>query len=300
MGVGTGHGKLLLFGEHAAVYGHPALGIQLDATLTITFDAADEWELHGIPDDALDVVTGAVREAARILGSDPRPGRLSLSGSLPTAVGFGSSAALCIGLLSAMDDTGSLSGDRMWSAAHELEHLFHGTPSGIDTGLALFPGASMIYPDPPLLPRREAALLPPMRLIVGALPRETSTADLVRGIRELRGRDEAWVNSMLETLGQCSRDAATAVDASAVGELARQAHGLLCELGLGTAALDAALDAATEAGALGGKLSGAGGGGAFWAVFPPGADTKDAEALVTKKTAGTKLVYLRSLDIGVA
>ncbi len=298
MGVGTGHGKLLLFGEHAAVYGHPALGIQLEATLSLSFIEGPQWSFEGIPNDAVSIVREVADETHAILGLEAGRGTIRLSGSLPTAVGFGSSAALCIALLRALDSTHRLTGDadRLWEASHRLEHRFHGTPSGIDTGLALYPGASTIYPDPPNLPRREPARLPSMKLLVGALPRISSTAALVRGIRERRDADREKVDAQLNDLGRCAREASTATTALEMGDLARQAQRTLTELGLSTPLLESALLAAESAGALGGKLSGAGGGGAFWSVFPADADTSEAEERVHKKTAG-EIVFLRPMVV---
>ena len=36
--VGKAHGKLLLFGEHSAVYGHPAVGVSLPEQTTVRLD----------------------------------------------------------------------------------------------------------------------------------------------------------------------------------------------------------------------------------------------------------------------
>lgn len=323
MGVARGHGKLLLFGEHAAVYGHPAVGLRLDAYLEVTLEPDDgAWVLPRLPARESDLVRRALAE----LEGAPSGGRLGIEGNLPMSVGFGSSAAFCTALVLAArgagDDTGAGAGssgagpsgpgpdeahdlDALWAEAHRIEHVFHGTPSGIDTGLSVYPGASIIYPDPPALPRREAAHLPPAALLVGAIPRTSTTAELVAGIRAMRERDRAAVEHSLHRLGRLSEAAATresCPDANTLGRLADQAQAILRTLGLSTPRLDDALTALHDAGALGAKLSGAGGGGAFYGVFGSLGDAAAAAPLLEKRMAqqATEVVFLRPYEIGSA
>ena len=146
MGVGRGYGKLLLFGEHAAVYRYPAVGIQLEQSLMVTADTAKRWSFPQLIPSAYH--QPLVDALAEVLGYEPQPMRLTLSGELPVGVGFGSSAAFCSALLQAVEPDRFSQADRMvlWHAAHRLEHLFHGTPSGIDTGLSIHPGAHALFP----------------------------------------------------------------------------------------------------------------------------------------------------------
>ena len=315
MGVARGYGKLLLFGEHAAVYGHPAVGLRLDAYLEVSIEPGEDgWLLPELPARESDLVRRALAE----LNGAPAAGRLRIEGNLPMSVGFGSSAAFCTALVRAVgeleaDDapaagagaTGAAAPahrEALWAEAHRIEHVFHGTPSGIDTGLSVYPGASIIYPDPPALPRREAAHLPPAALLVGAIPRTSTTAELVAGIREMRERDRAAVEHSLHRLGRLSEAAATPAscpDAGALGRIADQAQAILRTLGLSTSRLDDALTALHDAGALGAKLSGAGGGGAFYGVFGSLGEAAAAAPLLEKRMAqqATEVVFLRPYEI---
>jgi len=288
MGVGRGYGKLLLFGEHAAVYGHPAVGLRLEEYLEVELvapregnrqDAAAapaEWVLPPLEPREAELVQNALDA----LPVRVTPGELRIHGTLPMSVGFGSSAAFCTALLCAA----GFGGDRLelWAEAHRLEHVFHGTPSGIDTGLSVFPGASVVYPDPPGLPSREPAALPRAWLVFGAIPRTSSTAALVAGVRSLREQDSARAERTLHRLGELSRLAATPArcpDAGALGAFADEAQQRLRALGLSTSELDSVLDFLRESGAAGAKLSGAGGGGAFYGVFETEEAASDAVSL---------------------
>jgi mevalonate kinase len=190
-----------------------------------------------------------------------------------------------------LDDTAAL-----WAAAHELEHLFHGTPSGIDTGLAIHPGANIVFPDPPALPSIAPATLPRMQLLVGAVPRTTGTAELVAGIRTLRERNPRAVNARLAHLGELSRKASSCGSAREIGEMASEAQEELAALGLSTPVLESALSTAIRNGALGAKLSGAGGGGAFYAVFEENEGAQ--QALAALRSAVPELVYLATIPVG--
>ena len=92
-----GPGKVILLGEHAVVYGHPALAVPLSLGVTARGTPADRCELGGLPeltapqrrmlDDAFDAVASATGRP---------PLRIALSSTLPVSMGLGSSAALAV------------------------------------------------------------------------------------------------------------------------------------------------------------------------------------------------------------
>ena len=38
-------GKCILFGEHAVVYGHPAVAVAIDSGVEVTIEESDRWTL---------------------------------------------------------------------------------------------------------------------------------------------------------------------------------------------------------------------------------------------------------------
>ncbi len=279
---GVGHAKLLLFGEHAAVHGHPAVGLSLSETTVaeLILEEGPEWRLPGRGAGArgekgrlLARMLSRLHELAR--GPGPGGGKARFTSGIPPGLGFGSSAALCAAAASALG-AGSAGTEALWAWAHEAERLFHGTPSGIDTGLALLDGLYLFQPAPPGLPaaRRLSGL--PLDLVVGAVPRHGDTGTLVAGLRLKVAAGDRRAAEALDELGRIARRAADLLDGSGeregrlagLGELANAAQLLLSGQGLSTAELDGLLGEGLSCGALGGKLSGAGGGGAFFLICP--------------------------------
>ncbi len=281
---GVGHAKLLLFGEHAAVHGHPAVGLSLAETTVAELELEEGagWRFPGRKAEGrageqeqalLARMLGLLHGLAR--GTEPGGGTARFASDIPPGLGFGSSAALCAAAASALG-AGVAERGQLWAWAHEAERLFHGTPSGIDTGLALLDGLFLFQPQPPGLPsaRRLAGLR--LDLVIGAVPRHGDTGGLVRGLRErVAGGDHGAAGSLRE-LGRIARRAAGLLDGPGareprlgeLAELANSAQVLLAGQGLSTAELDHLLREGKAGGALGGKLSGAGGGGAFFLLCP--------------------------------
>src|SRR5687767_14625293 len=95
-GWGYGHGKVILLGEHAVVYGHRALAGAIDLGVRADQRLADRvtvqvpaWEVHAIGGPIVEAVM-AVRRALGLTGG----AEIRAEASVPSRAGLGSSAAL--------------------------------------------------------------------------------------------------------------------------------------------------------------------------------------------------------------
>jgi mevalonate kinase len=271
-----GAGKVILLGEHAVVYGHPALAAPLS------------WGVHSharpAPRCSLVLpagVRGANRRRAlvafdRAAGACGRPRvRVELEGNLPVSMGLGSSAALSVACARVLLDSAgrrATVGD-VCRVALAMERTFHGTPSGVDhacsaTGkLILYrksPGASLGAVRVVRSPR-------PLKILVALIGDRPATRDTVAG---LRARIQRWprrYRRILAEMGHLAREGAGAIEAGdieSLGDAMNVNQGLLRALGLSSAGIEAAVDRLRALGARGAKLTGAGGdGGAVIGLF---------------------------------
>ncbi len=297
---GHGRGKVILLGEHAVVYGHPALAGAIDRGVTATARAGRlgvevaAWQLvvdaDPPPGDeaaaahpvarALRTIADAIAAHAvprravtaddTLLGDpmlDRLPVRLIADATVPAGAGLGSSAALAVACTRALAHASDvvLADDEVVDIANAAEAEFHHRPSGIDVALAARGGLGLFERDVGL--RRIAAA--PLPIVVGLTGATRRTADMVQCVAAATGQraDDA----RLVELGAAARTGARAIvdgDVAQLGALMTSAHHTLASLGVSTAALDALVAAALAAGALGAKLTGAGGGGAVVALAP--------------------------------
>ncbi len=272
MWTGRGHHKVILLGEHAVVYGHPALGIALEPGIEVRVRRTPgQMTVTGVHDPA--AVTGALLAMARRSGMGPRLA-VHVEAGLPAGAGLGGSAALCVAFARAL--LGARGGAEDLEAVVELashgEMVFHGSPSGLDAWLSASGK-----------PARYTRGLAPQVIEVGqdlhlailVDPGRSPTSVMVDKVRKKLEAEPEATRSVFERMEALVIEGAIAMTEGAtvrLGEAMTANHALLSRLGVSTPALDELTLVATRAGALGAKLTGGGGGGAVIALAP------DAEA----------------------
>jgi mevalonate kinase len=264
---GAASGKVILLGEHVVVHGEPALVAGLDRGVRVTVQPAAGPE---VPKAANEGLERAVARACELLGFERGSFAIDVAGDLPIAMGLGSSAALAVALVRALAASGGeeLADAAVARHAHEIERLFHGTPSGVDGTAATYGGVLWFEAGPPSRHER-VALARPLVLLVLLSRTPHSTARTVGGLRERAAAAPEVFAPVFAAIGALVRSARGALErgeAKLLGDLMTMNHGLLRALGVSTAELDALVDAALACGALGAKLTGAGGGGAVIAL----------------------------------
>ena len=287
-GTGRACGKVILYGEHFVLYGGTAVAVPLVAAeLRVTVASAPAGVLV-VDSPHMDADTGGslLEIAVRELELPPSEGlRAVVEGNLPPGMGLGSSAALCVALARAlMDRTGEAQDeDRVSMAAFEMEHLFHGRPSGIDTTTVAFEtpcflkgGGAWSGTDAPPLEGPVAGFvdLPPgLPLIVACSREEGNTADAVARVASIK--DDPRGGGTLMRLTEVAdtiaiRGASALRDGAwdAAGDLMNENHYLLSALDLSTKHLEELRRAAVLAGAWGAKLTGSGLGGSLAVLAP--------------------------------
>lgn len=282
-------GKLILMGEHSAVYGRPAVvaavGLRLRVDMRPTGGEAVELDLpdldtrRTVPWSEIDAATRRARDLWEAFAASPSPrafarlrpdgptglvmlalgeaaahvetpgggerrarGGLALQirSELPTGAGFGSSAAVSVGVVTAYLAT--LGAEHGWSVVErvslEVERRQHGFPSGIDCATVYHGGVvDCLRADDRLEVTPLAAapeLLRGIRVLDTGTPAE-STGTVVADVRARRDRDPTAFDRRLDDMAAATgrfRRALVEADSGALHEAVRTYQAALVELGV--------------------------------------------------------------------
>lgn len=284
----AGNGKVILFGEHAVVYGSHAIAAPIPLAVearVITGGtgvrlAVPRWEFECDVAAERDQRSAFERPAARILELLDllrTPMRIEVIPNLPRAMGLGGSAAAAVAIVRALDRRLglNLSNQQVNELAFEAEREAHGNPSGIDNSVATF-GDMVLFRrgDPPLMRALKSGN--PLRFVIGVTGVESLTARMVGGVRRRWERSRRLYNRLFDQIDQVTVRAIDAIRASrleTLGEMMNQCQDLLSELQVSSPEIDELVKVARDKGALGAKLTGAGGGGSVIALCPDNAET---------------------------
>jgi mevalonate kinase len=267
---GFGHGKVILLGEHAVVFGHPAVAAGIRAGVRAHISpgsgalSAPSWGLEAqVGDDSLP--GQAVGRLLDHLQTDGGGLDFWLESEVPARAGLGSSAAMAVAIARAVAARTGAGDADVLAAAAAAESVFHRTPSGIDAAAA---SRGKLGKFDKQNGWQDLPLKAPFELCIGLSGQSHDTGALVAGVAELCTRTPV-ARRLLDTMGDLARagmDALATGDIVALARLFNMAHGLLSGVGVSTPALDDLVHIARTAGAPGAKLTGAGGGGAVIAI----------------------------------
>jgi len=194
-------------------------------------------------------------------------GSVYINSQIPSSSGLGSSAAVTVATLSAINDEFSLHKNReeIANMAFEIEKTVQkGRASPTDTTVSTYGGIVLISGGS----RRR---LPPqnMHLVIGDSLVSHSTAKMVEQVSELKMKHPDIVDPVLDAIEGVSMSAIHHLgNPRELGRYMNMNHALLEVLGVGHPQLSRLVLAARSAGAFGAKITGAGGGGCMVALCP--------------------------------
>jgi mevalonate kinase len=266
---GSAFGKVILVGEHAVVYGGPAIAVAIERgaearATTLASGAshirAPSGKLNGTAQLSLDRALRAVLEQ---MPAGPAV-RVDIATELPPGAGLGCSAAIGVAVTRALDPRVGI--EDLTTRAMAWERVFHGNPSGVDVAVSSNGGCIRFQHG---FRVRPLPVIGELVLCIGHTGLASSTKVMVEAVAALREQSPALVGELFEQMAELVGDAERAIgssDRSLLGRAMNRAQELLDRLMVSNRAIDSMCEQARAAGAVGAKLTGAGGGGCVVAL----------------------------------
>jgi len=301
-------GKIILFGEHAVVYGRPALAVpvnQVRAEVEVSDSSrAGIWidasavklhaELNTLPSDH--PIAAVIHNFLFLSRLSRFPDlEIKISSTIPVASGLGSGAAVTVALTRALAShlNYAMTDEELNAFAYEIEKLHHGTPSGIDNTVVTYARPVYFVKGQPLELFKAGK---PFTIVIADTGVSAPTKESVGDVRRLWIDDRSRWETVFDKIGEISFTARRAIEAGRpelLGELMDENHSLLQKLTVSLPELDQLVEAARKAGALGAKLSGGGRGGNMIALVEP--ETAEAVASALKEAGAKNTIITKVL-----
>ncbi len=328
MTIASAPGKIILFGEHAVVYGRPALAVpvlQIHANARATLQtenqaqtiagpslAGKNWAdavLIAAPDIGLSTtlshllaaptphpLAAVISSVFQVLGiAHPPALQLTITSTIPVASGLGSGAAVSVAVIRALSSAVQcpLSDEQVNQLAYEVEKLHHGTPSGIDNTVITYARPVYFVRGQPIQTFRVER---PFSLVIADTGITAPTREAVGAVRKLWEADKGHWEAVFDQVGTIVTAAKKAIETgeiASLGPLMAANQTLLQAMTVSSPELDRLVWAAKAAGAEGAKLSGGGRGGNMIALVAPERAESVASAL---KAAGARNTIISQIE----
>ncbi|MGB9641548.1 MAG: mevalonate kinase, partial [Anaerolineales bacterium] len=278
----TAPAKIILFGEHAVVYGRPAIAVPVPALQARAIVRADvHAETHSVrliaPAIGLNATmselppTNPLRRAVELTAETLQAAfipscQITIQSTIPVAAGMGSGAAVSVALMRALAAYlgHPLPAETISALAFEVEKIHHGNPSGVDnTVIALERAVYFVRGKAPQL----LSIQIPFQLVIADSGIASPTAQVVSDVRTAWQKNQAEYEGLFDQIATIVNNAFILFEKTSptktpedylikLGGWMNENQAILKQLGTSCPELDQLVEIARQAGAYGAKLSG--------------------------------------------
>lgn len=274
-------GKLMLFGEHAVVYGYPCVVTAVDQRIRVSVrkNGVDVFHLEA-PDLGLETYTKKIEDLGkkelpkavrfvemlykRFLAKYPQKEGIVVTtkSDFNDTFGFGSSSAVTVAFAKALTTLYGLefSNKELFDLCYQAVLDVQGVGSGFDVASAIWGGTIYFVSPGKVIEKIDIKSLP---IVVGYTGVKADTPTLVRMVAKMRDDEPEKIERVFAEMGEIAgvgRSAIVSGDWESVGYLMKANQRLLRKIKVSSVELENLIGASEGAGAYGSKLSGAGGG----------------------------------------
>ncbi|EMF0257156.1 mevalonate kinase [Enterococcus hirae] len=307
-GQGESNGKIILMGEHAVVYGEPAIAFPFQAAKVVA--SLNEHITSSGDQLVSSYYTGILRDAPNSLKNIKQlvfnlkkelqieqSLELTIHSTIPAERGMGSSAAVATAVTRAFYDylEQPLSREQLLTNVQISEKIAHGNPSGIDAAATSSLEPIYFVKGHPF---DYFSLNIDAFLIVADTGIKGQTRAVVKDVAHLFEKDQQKVGQKIQQLGYLTRQAKKAIVKNNPEHLAQamnEAQLILKNLTISNDFLDVLIETARDSGALGAKLTGGGRGGCMIALAQT--KTKAQEISEALLQAGAAATWIQGLGV---
>ncbi|HEY0221726.1 MAG TPA: mevalonate kinase [Lactovum miscens] len=304
IGHGEAHAKLILLGEHAVVYGQPAIAIPvnlLKIRVTLTkinhgqfIEDNDELRRRlELMEDDFEGIRQLILRLLLKFNEEFMPFSLEIDSNIPRGRGLGASAALATSITKAFFDffDAELDTKELLTFVNFSESIVHGRASGID--------AATVNSDKPVwfVKNQEIETIDiemPGLLVIGDSGIHGLTSQAIATVQQKLREDKLQAEADIERLGTYVKQARSILIENKVygfGPILNASQEILENLGVSHPKLDNLITTAREAGALGAKLTGSGLGGVIVALAANATDAIRISQALSKNGAQNTWIF---------
>jgi len=277
MTVAISPGKIILLGEHGAIYGKPALAMAISLKVAVSIEKSDKYTVNSLPLDEKKHLY--ISHALRKLWDGP-PLNITTFSQIPSASGLGSSAAITTAVVAALlAMKNKFSKKVVVEYGFEIEYEVQGIASPVDTSTSACGNALLIWNK-----EMDGYLwkiskndnewfiypfdMPSVDIVVGVSRIKSKTPVVIKKVRKFM-EHSSFARDLLDDMENIVMEGIDALkkgDIVKFGEMMNENHKLLYNIGASSKEIEKLIMTARKAGAYGAKITGAGGGGSIIAI----------------------------------